>query len=173
MHPAPPHASDALTRAGVSLVVPAVAVAAHGIAAGGAPHAQGVLVSAGIGGLFAQLSGVRRQSRAAAIASTTVLLTIAQVACHWAMTIGDAGHGAHTASAAPMLLTHAVAIPLSAVLLILAATLADLLTSSIRALSPRPTLRIPGRPRPAVDVPVVVSGPMFGGPGVRGPPVSA
>ena len=84
MHPAPPYASDALTRVGVSLVVPAVAVAAHGIAAGGAPHAEGVLISAGIGGLFALMSGVRRRSRVVAIASTTLLLTIAQVACHWA-----------------------------------------------------------------------------------------
>ncbi|STS10866.1 Uncharacterised protein [Gordonia bronchialis] len=63
MHPAPPYASDALTRVGVSLVVPAVAVAAHGIAAGGAPHAEGVLISAGIGGLFALMSGVRRRAR--------------------------------------------------------------------------------------------------------------
>ena len=87
--------------------------------------------------------------------------------------INNAGHGVHATGAAPMLLTHAVAIPLSAVLLILAATLADLLTSSIRALSPRPAPRIPGRPRPAVDAPVLVSGPVFGGPGVRGPPVAA
>ena len=60
MHPAPPYASDALTRVGVSLVVPAVAVAAHGIAAGGAPHAEGVLISAGIGGLFALMYGLFR-----------------------------------------------------------------------------------------------------------------
>lgn len=173
MHPASQRPSDALTRVAVGAVVPAVAVAAHGVAGGGIPGAAGLLVSVAIGGLLGCVAHSPRRTRTAAMVTTTLLLSFAQVACHWALAVGDAGHAMHQAGGPGMLVMHAIAIPVSAVLLVLAATLADVVTSTIRSMTPPPVLRTPAQPRMRWVEPLVSSGPVLGGPGVRGPPVTA
>lgn len=160
---------DAFSRAAAAGVVPAVAVAAHGAASGAIPSSSGILLSAAIGAIAAMLLAPRRGRLTTAAASTTLVLSVAQAASHWALAL-DAGHAAHDASTLPMLLTHLVAIPLSAVLIVVGAHLLSSIGTVIRSLMPPVALAA----RPTAPVfwtqPCVLSAPALCGTGVRGPP---
>ncbi|MGW6032341.1 YtxH domain-containing protein [Gordonia terrae] len=160
---------DAFSRAAAAGVVPAVAVAAHGAASGTIPSSSGILLSAAIGAIAAMLLAPRRGRLVTAAASTTLVLSVAQAASHWALAL-DAGHAAHGTSTLPMLLTHLVAIPLSAVLIVVGAHLLSSIGTVIRSLMPRVALAA----RPTAPVfwtqPCVLSAPALCGTGVRGPP---
>lgn len=160
---------DAFSRVAAAGVVPAVAVAAHGAASGAVPSSSGILLSAAIGGVAAMLLAPRRRRFLTAAASTTAILSVAQVASHWALGF-DAGHAAHDTSTLPMLLTHLVAVPLSAVLIVAGAQLLGSIGSVIRSLVPPVALAA----RPALPVfwtqPWVPAATALCGTGVRGPP---
>ncbi|MFE0752151.1 YtxH domain-containing protein [Gordonia sp. NPDC058843] len=162
----------AFTRVAAAGVVPTVAVAAHGAASGAMPSSSGVLLSAAIGGVASLLLVPGRRRFLTAAASTTLVLTAAQVASHWALAL-DAGHAAHGTSTLPMLLTHLVAIPLSAVLIVAGAHLLASVGSVIRSLMPPVALAA----RPAAPVfwtqPWVPAAPALCGTGVRGPPAAS
>lgn len=161
--------SDAFTRVAAVGVVPTVAVAAHGAAGGAAPSSSGLLLSAAIGVVAAMLLVSRRRRLVPAAASTAAVLTAAQIACHWSVAF-DAGHATHATPALPMLLTHLVAIPLSAVLIVIGAHLLASMGSVIRSLA-LPILPVAPAAAPIYWVqPCVPSGPDLGGTGVRGPP---
>ncbi|MFW0796578.1 YtxH domain-containing protein [Gordonia sp. CPCC 205515] len=177
MQPATPDRSPGLaTRVAAGVVVPFVAVAAHGLAADELPSTSGMLLTATIGVLVGvTLGGGRRQSLPAAIGSTTALLTAAQIGAHVALMVGGNSSGMimHHDAWLPMLLTHVIAIPLSAVLIVAAATVLARITSTIRSLIPPRGVDAP----PAVAVrwfpPYITSSVIVGSVGVRGPPVSA
>ncbi|WP_435174285.1 YtxH domain-containing protein [Gordonia hongkongensis] len=164
--------SDAFARVAAAGVVPAVAVAAHGAASGAMPSSSGVLLSAAIGVVAAMLLAPRRGRLTTAAASTTLVLSAAQAASHWALAL-DVGHAAHDASTLPMLLTHLVAIPLSAVGIVAGAHLLASIGSVIRSLVPPVALAA----HPAAPVfwtpPCVPAAPALCGTGVRGPPAAS
>ncbi|MCZ4537304.1 YtxH domain-containing protein [Gordonia terrae] len=164
--------SDAFARVAAAGVVPAVAVAAHGAASGAMPSSSGVLLSAAIGVVAAMLLAPRRGRLTTAAASTTLVLSAAQAASHWELAL-DAGHAAHAASTLPMLLTHLVAIPLSAVGIVAGAHLLASIGSVIRSLVPPVTVAA----HPAAPVfwtpPCVRAAPALCGTGVRGPPAAS
>ncbi|MGC4962724.1 YtxH domain-containing protein [Gordonia sp. DT101] len=169
----PDRSPDVLTRVAAGVVVPVVAVAAHGIGGGSVPGSAGVLLSGGIGALVALVLGSqRRRSATAATLSTAGLLTLAQIASHLSlMAVQTPSAAMHHDALLPMLLTHLIAIPLSAGLIVAAAGLLRALTSTVRCLFPPP--RFAASP-PVVPVrwvaPYLYTGVVVGGVGVRGPP---
>ncbi|MDL9936002.1 YtxH domain-containing protein [Gordonia sp. ABSL1-1] len=161
--------ADMLTRVGVGVAVPAIAVAAHGVASGTAASARGVALCAAIGALLATVDGVRGRSRATAVVGVAALLGFAQVACHWALVLGDPSHGWHDGRPS-MIGSHLVAIPVTAVAVVVAAACADLLTATIAAITASRVPLVATRPRVLarrVFAPATVA---WGGAGVRGPP---
>ncbi|AZG45667.1 YtxH domain-containing protein [Gordonia insulae] len=164
---------DVLTRVAAAVVVPVVAVAAHGLGSGSMPGPSGLLLSAGIGALVAAvLGGGRRRTTTTDTVFVTGLLTSAQIGSHLAFTVGQPPMAMHHDAVLPMLLTHLVAVPLGAVLIVVASSLLAILTSTIWRLVPPP----PIAPAPVVlpirwADPWVPAGPVVGGTGVRGPPV--
>lgn len=167
-------AGEALTRVAPAVVVPVVAVAAHGMGAGGLPTTGGMLLTVAIGVLAAMcLRGTRRRSVRGGTLSAAGVLSAAQVAAHLVMSVEQAPAATHFHHDAllPMVATHAVAIPVSAVLIVAAAGLLAALTSTIRTLAGCPVLVAPLR-QPVGWVPPTLRIVAFvGGGGVRGPPV--
>ncbi|GAB19472.1 hypothetical protein GOEFS_086_00420 [Gordonia effusa NBRC 100432] len=161
----------AVARVAVASVVPSVAVGAHAIAGGGPPQSGGLILLAGIG----VVAGL--MVRGAGLLGVAGVLTGAQAACHAALAISH-GHlmtsGLSSApGAASMLLTHLVAIPLSALAIVALAQLISLITSILRVVGgyaaavPRDTYR-------GYVVPSELSGCRLAArPPVRGPPTVA
>ncbi|MEO9326988.1 YtxH domain-containing protein [Gordonia aurantiaca] len=169
---------DAFTRVGAAGVVPAVAIGAHGEASGGLPGTGGVVLAAAIGIAAALLLDppTRRRRLVPATASAIGVLTSAQVACHWALATDIAGattHTAHGVSTVPMLVTHLVAIPLSAGLIVVGAHLLAVAGSVIASLTAPVAERAAGPLQVRRPQPVLASGPALGGAGVRGPPLGS
>ncbi|MDY6808265.1 MAG: YtxH domain-containing protein [Actinomycetota bacterium] len=167
-------ADDAVTRVASAVVVPVVAVAAHGMGAGGLPSTGGMLLTVGIGVLAALgLRNPPRRSVRGATLSAAGVLSAAQVAAHLAMSVGAAPASMHVHHDAllPMALTHAVAIPVSAVLIVAAAGLLAALTSTIRTLTGPPIVAAPVAARVEWVAPTLRTVALAGGGGVRGPPV--
>ncbi len=160
---------DVFSRVAAAGVVPAVAVAAHGAASGAMPSSSGILLSVAIGAVASILLAPGRRRFLTAAVSTTIILSVAQAASHWALAL-DAGHAAHGTSTLPMLLTHLVAIPLSAALIVAGAHLLASIGTVIGSLVPPVALAA----RPAAPVfwtqPCVPAAPALCGNGVRGPP---
>ncbi|SDU59849.1 hypothetical protein [Gordonia westfalica] len=163
---------DAFTRVAAAGAVPAVAIAAHGAAGGQAPSSGGLVLTIAIGVVAAMLLqlATHRRRLLPATASAVGVLTAAQVASHWSLA-ADAAHVTHDAPAMPMLLTHLVAIPLSAVLIVVGAQLLAVIGSVIASLTPPVALRVPGARPIFWTQPAVLAGPAAGGTGVRGPPL--
>ncbi|MYR06672.1 YtxH domain-containing protein [Gordonia sp. SID5947] len=168
----PDRSPDVLTRVAAGVVVPVVAVAAHGLGAGSVPGSAGMLLSVGIGALVALfLGGQRQRSVTTATLATAGLLTLAQIGSHLSLMAGQTQSAMHHDALLPMLLTHLIAIPSSAALIVVAAGLLRALTSTMRRLSPPPRVAAP--PHVAVVrwvAPHLYSGVVVGGVGVRGPP---
>ncbi|MHC3004727.1 YtxH domain-containing protein [Gordonia sp. GN26] len=163
---------DAFTSVAAAGVVPSVAVAAHGAAGGQALSSGGVVLTVAIGVVAAMLLQPATRGRRLVPAATSAagVLTAAQIASHWSLA-ADAAHVTHDAPALPMLLTHLVAIPLSAVLIVVGAQLLAVIGSVIASLTPPVALRVPGASPVFWTRPAVVAGPAVGGTGVRGPPL--
>ena len=162
---------DAVMRVAAGAVVPVVAVAAHGLGSGTMPGMGGIVLTSGIGILVGvALGGGRRRSATAATIIAIAALTVAQIGAHVALTVGQAATGMHHDAVGPMVLTHLVAIPVSAVLLVAAAGLLGALTSTIRGLSPLPRIAAPAVRVVRWDAPDLVTDLVVGGVGVRGPP---
>ncbi|GAB86809.1 YtxH domain-containing protein [Gordonia rubripertincta] len=163
---------DAFTRVAAAGVVPTVAIAAHGAAGGQTLSSGGVVLTVAIGVVAAMVLQLATRGRrlVPAAASAAGVLTAAQVASHWSLA-ADAAHVTHDAPALPMLLTHLVAIPLSAVLIVVGAQLLAVIGSVIASLTPPAAPRVPGTPLVFWTRPAVVPGPAVGGTGVRGPPL--
>ncbi|MFW0791520.1 YtxH domain-containing protein [Gordonia sp. CPCC 205333] len=160
-----------ISRASVACVVPALAVAAHGIAGGELPQSAGLVIVAGIGVVAGLLI------RGAGLLGVAGVLTGAQAACHAALSISH-GHLmtadlTAASGAASMLLTHLVAIPLSAVTIVALAHLISLITSVLRVIdayatpAPRDTYSGYAAPSALTGCRIDVRHP------VRGPPISA
>lgn len=165
-----------VTRTVAGVVVPSVAIAAHGLASHAVPSTSGMLLTAAIGVLVGvALDGGPRRPLRSALTSTVGLLTAAQIGAHLALMIGSdsAPMVMHHDAWLPMVVTHAIAIPLSAVLIVATATLLDRLTSTIRSLLPYRGVDAP----PAVTVrwtpPHIAPSVIVGSGGVRGPPIAA
>ncbi|MCK8616182.1 YtxH domain-containing protein [Gordonia sp. C13] len=163
---------DAFMRVAAAGVVPTVAIAAHGAAGGQSLSSGGVVLTVAIGVAAALLlqPAIRGRRLVPAAAAATSVLTAAQVGSHGALA-ADAAHVTHDAPALPMLLTHLVAIPLSAVLIVVGAQLLAVIGSVIASLTPPVALRIPGASPVFWTQPAVLAGPAVGGTGVRGPPL--
>ncbi|MFW0785495.1 YtxH domain-containing protein [Gordonia sp. CPCC 206044] len=166
------HRPDALTRVAAGVVVPVVAVGAHGLGAGEMPAPAGMLLTAAIGALVAYVVG-GQQARTAGRATVhaAAVLTLAQIGAHLSMGIGHSGM--HHDGFAPMVFTHLVAIPLSAVLIVAAATVLAAITSTIRSVVPIPVLAVPSAPQTIWVAPHLPRDVVTGGVGVRGPPVGS
>ncbi|MEE4023535.1 YtxH domain-containing protein [Gordonia sp. PKS22-38] len=169
----PDRAGDSLTRIAAGVVVPGVAVAAHGLGAGAVPGVAGMVLAAAVGVLAALLLGDRRRRSAiVSVSRAAGVLTVAQIAAHTVMTMGPAHAGAHDHHDAvlPMLLTHIAAIPLSAALIVVAAGLLATLTTAIGKLTAPPVIAAPA-PAPVFWVaPTPGLTAVIRGIGVRGPP---
>ncbi|MFL1597270.1 YtxH domain-containing protein [Gordonia amicalis] len=163
---------DVFTRVAAAGVVPAVAIAAHGAAGGQMPSSGGLVLTAAIGVVAAMLlqPATRGRRLAPATASAVGILTAAQVAGHWSLA-ADAAHAGHDAPALPMLLTHLVAIPLSAVLIVVGAQMLAVIGSVIASLMPPAALLAPGARPVFWTQRGVLAAPPVGGTGVRGPPL--
>ncbi|GAA1879295.1 hypothetical protein [Williamsia serinedens] len=192
----------------MTLVVPTLGLAAHGVASGSFPGATGIALCLFLGTVTGLVVDVASRLRGRGWLPLVGILTVAQGLAHLALSVGhdhhaDTAHATngHTmtgmtgdggmsagggmlahhlhalmtpwsADGAVMLLTHLVAVPLTAVVIALAAAVTGVATSVVAA------LRGPGpRPQPVATPPVAVT--VVGrcprvdraaGPGVRGPP---
>lgn len=174
-------------RLAVAAVVPSLGIAAHAMASGMVPTAGPILASVGVGVLAASaLTSRRRRTTAGDALAATLILTGAQLGAHLTLSVGTLSGGGMAGGGmvehagllggghamAPMVFTHVVAVPASAVAIALMAALVDVLTSSL------PTLCRPLRY--AAWAPVVgcwnrrrrpaACGVVVGGRGLRGPP---
>ena len=164
---------DVLLRVAVGVVVPVVAIAAHGLGSGSLPGVGGMVLSAAIGVLVGLVLGVRRRRPAASsTVLATAVLTLAQIGAHISFTIGHTPSAMHHDALLPMLLTHLVAVPASAVLIVAAAVLLEAVTRTFRRLAPPPRIVAPGVRPVRWDAPLLVIDVVIGGAGVRGPPVA-
>ncbi|WP_376767298.1 YtxH domain-containing protein [Gordonia asplenii] len=149
-----------VTRCSVGATVPSVALAAHGLAGGGFPTSGMVLV-AGIGAIAAMLT------RGAGLARVFGVLSVAQAASHLALMLA---HGdMWTLDPASMLMTHLVAIPVSALAIMVVAQLISLITSVLRVVVGPVTEPAAGAP-PWHSVPAVLVGIAVVSGRIRGPP---
>lgn len=163
---------DVLMRVSAGVVVPVVAVAAHGLGSGSLPGSGGMVLSASIGVLVGLvLGGRRRQSATSATVLAIAVLTLAQIGAHISFTVGHTSSAMHHDALLPMLLTHLVAVPVSAVCIVAAAVLLDAVTRTFRRLAPLPRITAPGVRPARWDAPLLVIDVVIGGAGVRGPPV--
>lgn len=153
----------AVTRPSVSVAVPLLAVGAHRFAGGEVPGLSGWLLVAGIGLVAGLLSAGARFGR------VLTILTVAQVASHAVLMMA---HGSLWAIDDPtsMAVTHLLAIPASAMAIVVVAQLVSLITSTMRAIVTEPV------PLPSDRCPVVSSHPDLVGVrvverhAIRGPP---
>lgn len=152
----------AVTRVSVGAVVPAVALSAHGLAGGDLPT-SGTLLVAGIGVVAAMLT------RGAGLVRVFGVLTGAQAASHVALMLVH-GH-AWSLEPASMLLTHLLAVPASALLIVAVAQLISLITSMVRVPVFDGPTPVAGRPRYA-ELPVLRATRVMTG-SIRGPPIAA
>ncbi|GAB10318.1 hypothetical protein GOARA_056_00650 [Gordonia araii NBRC 100433] len=128
-------------RAGVAVAVPVLALTAHGLASGAVPGSAGVVLCVALGVVLAALVG----GRAITPARTTGVLALGQLVGHPAAGVGDAAAaGGHSSHLGAMLVWHAVAIPASALLLVLVAQLYALVTSVLAVLTTAPALAVVG-----------------------------
>lgn len=165
---------DTLTRVAAGVVVPVVAVAAHGFGAGALPSTGGMLLTAAIGVLTTLAMGdCRRRSTLKATLSAVVALTAAQLAAHVAMSIGHPAMHIDQHALLPMTVTHAVAIPVSALLIVVAAGLLAALTSTIRAITVEPVIASHTVAAISREMPRSGGALVIGGCGVRAPPGSS
>ncbi|SIS21465.1 hypothetical protein [Williamsia sterculiae] len=182
-------------RIAVGVVVPVVAVAAHGTADGHFPGSAGLVLCALVGAVAAACAG-----RMVTAPRLFALLSGGQVACHLmlsacmaggpgsmsddpaAMPSGHVHAGsmvdARAAAAAAgttwaMLLTHLIAIPVCAVLIAAVCRVVAVITAIARSLRRAPVATVVPRPRRVVvHVPFAATDALLcGGPGRRGPPV--
>ncbi|MEH3156846.1 MAG: hypothetical protein PGN29_16490 [Gordonia paraffinivorans] len=194
-------------------MVPALGLAAHGVASGALPSPAAVALCLFLGAVTGLVVDVVSRLRGRGWLPLVGILTVAQGLAHLALSVGHdhhaasmsampghemAGHAMPTispggpampadgmlthhlhalltpwsADGAVMLLTHLVAVPLTAVVIALAAAVTGIATSVVAALrGPGPRLR-PVSAAP-VAVLTVVGSPRVdraAGPGVRGPP---
>lgn len=173
-----PAAPDAPMRVAAAAIVPAVGIAGHGMASGMMPSSAGILLTLAIGVAVGTVWRPRRECAALpAVAATAGLLTVAQAGVHLALSLG--GHGGHSnsmmAAAMPhspvsMMLTHLVAIPLSAVLIVLGALFIDLITSTIAAIVAPARSAVWPHEKRTWHTPLLTTEMVFGGTGLRGPP---
>lgn len=153
----------------MTLTAPALAVAAHGAASGHVPGSAGLLLLVVLGVAAGAIA-----RRIGSVISFLLLLTGVQITGHVVLSLTADPMMHHHGSAAPMLLTHLVAIPLCALLIAGAAQLYRIITSVVRTLrllvlGPVPDLVRAGlAPSPSRRPLVGVFAP--GGIGVRGPP---
>jgi hypothetical protein len=114
MRPAPVTAAARLRGTAVGLLTAALAVAAHG-AAGGAPAGAGIallgVLAITAGGLAATLA------RATDVRVLLCLLAAGQLVGHLMLGIAGHSHGGPVSSAPPMLVAHALAVVVGAVLI--------------------------------------------------------
>lgn len=164
-----PHPGLPALRVGVAVAVPVLALAAHGMADGSPPTSAGVVVCLAVGAVLAALAGGRR---GLSPTRTAALLAVGQLIGHPAAGVGDAA-ARHSAHLGTMLVWHAVAIPVSAVLLLLVARCYALVTAVLEAVVSSPRLVVVGALAPVIDQwwprTVVVGA----GVGPRAPPVLA
>lgn len=193
--------------------MPALGLAAHGVASGSLPDVAGVALCLFLGAVTGLVVDVAARCRGRGWLSLVGILTVAQGLAHLALSVGHEHHSMTThsmpghampghsmsgitgdvgmsasggmlahhlhalltpwsADGAVMLLTHLVAVPLTAVVIALAAAVTGVATSVVAA------LRGPGPlPRPHATAPVAVTSDArfprldrAAGPGVRGPP---
>lgn len=182
-------------------MVPALGLAAHGAASGVLPGASAVALCLFLGVVTGAVVDVASRLRGHGWAPLVGILTVAQGLAHLALSVGHDHHAGSmpgmadhampdmpagamlihhlhallepwSADGAVMLLTHVIAVPVTALLIALAAAVTGVVTSVAAA------LRGPGpRPRPLgaapIAVPAVVPCPRIdraAGPGKRGPP---
>ena len=165
------HTPDAFTRVAACGVVPAVAVGAHATASGEMPGSGGVVLAAAIGLVAAGLLEILTRGRRLwpATAAAVAALTSAQVAIHGALA-ADATHVAHGGAPVGMLVTHLVAIPVSALLIVVGAQLLAVVGSVVRSLTSPTIARVPASVLLLRTQSPAAAGPAVGGAGVRGPP---
>ncbi|HNP57838.1 hypothetical protein [Gordonia sp. UBA7599] len=164
-----PHPGLPALRVGVAVAVPVLALTAHGMASGSWPTSAGVMVCVALGAALAALVGA---PRGLSPTRTATLLAVGQVIGHPAAGVGDAAAG-HSAHVGTMLAWHAVAVPASAVLLVLVARCYALVTAVLQAVASAPRLVVVGALSPFLEQwwprTVVVGA----GVGPRAPPVLA
>lgn len=156
----------AVTRPSVCVAVPLLAVGAHRLAGGEFPGPSEAILVAGIGLIAGLLTSGARFTRVVGI------LTGAQVASHAVLMMA---HGELWAVDDPtsMTVTHLLAIPASALAIVVVAQLVSLITSTIRAVVGSPV------PVPPDRCPIAVRQPMLRGSrvverhGIRGPPTAS
>ncbi|WP_018180493.1 hypothetical protein [Jongsikchunia kroppenstedtii] len=153
----------------VALTTPTLAVAAHALSSGMAPGSAGIVLVAGSGlaaGLIAR--GLR------SLPAMALLLTAAALVNHLLLTVASSSQMpmSHDSDAS-MLILHALAIPLCALLIVAADRLYDIVTAVLVALGRR---RLP-RPAGVHPVRIVSALPplagrdLVGSNGLRGPPL--
>lgn len=143
-----PHPGLPALRVGVAVAVPVLALSAHGVAGGSWPTSAGVVVCVALGAVLAALVGGGRS--ALSPARMTALLALGQLIGHPAAGVGDAAAG-HSAHLGTMLAWHAVAVPVSALLLVLVARCYALVTSVLDAVASSPRLCVAGASAAAAD----------------------
>ncbi|GED96880.1 hypothetical protein [Gordonia crocea] len=134
-----PHPGLPALRTGVAVAVPALALTAHATATGMMPQAAAFAACLGLGGLLALVVG--GPSGGISMPRTLAVLTVGQAAGHLAAGIGDGASG-HAYDSGPMLAWHLVAVPASAVLLVLVARCYALVTAVIAVLTSLPAAPI-------------------------------
>lgn len=152
------------------MTTPTLAVAAHALSSGMAPGSAGILLVAGSGlaaGLIAR--GLR------SLTAMALLLSAAAVVNHLLLTVAASNQMPHMShgSDGSMLVLHALAIPLCALLIVAADRLYDIVTAVLVALGWR---RLP---RPVGAQPTLIVSPLprlsgwdlIGSNGLRGPPL--
>ncbi|CAM2770105.1 MFS transporter [Prescottella defluvii] len=134
----------------------ALAIGAHGIAGGGAPHGLTLMLLAGVATVLAACVvavpalAVRRMWLVPVVAA-------GQVLSHLALSLGDAHAGIHTGShlTGPMLLAHSAAVVLCAALIAGAERIGPRAYAALRRILPRILAALPVRLEP--DAPHVVA----------------
>ncbi|MGF7122403.1 hypothetical protein [Rhodococcus sp. AG1013] len=155
----------------------ALAIGAHGIAGGGAPHGVTLLLLAGVATVLAACV-VAVPALAVRRMWLVPVLATGQVLSHTALSLGDAHAGAHSGShlTVPMLLAHSVAVVLCAALIAGAERIGPRAYAALRRIVPRILAALPVRLEPAsphvvTDIRPPLSVVRVGPIARRGPPV--
>lgn len=168
-------------RAAVVLAVPALGAAAHGSAGGESVSASNLVLLTGVGAVSAIAAAPSQQSAAAVLRRPVptwlrlaAVLSAAQAAAHALLAAGTHPMPGHSGGVSwPMSAAHAVAVALTAVVIVIAAQLAQLVGAVLVAARRLVTGRYAQRrsaPRIAGVVRVVTVVALTGAGGVRGPP---
>lgn len=135
---------ESVSRAGVAVAVPGLALTAHGIATGSAPGSAGIVLCVVLGAALAAV--VARSGQRVSPIRAAVVLAVGQLVGHPAAGVGDVvgGHSAHLTG---VLAWHAVAVPVSAVLLVVVARCGALITAVLTVLTSGPAAVAGGEAR--------------------------